>query len=198
MLACGVDRPYPVGNTALFDQVAERGLLVSEWPPGAEPLRHRFLIRNRLIAAATAGTVLVEASARSGARQTMARVLALGRSAMVVPGPVTSAMSVGAHELLRNAPEARLVTGLPHVLEEIGRIGADLAPLPRGRRHPRDELDEESALILEAVPRRGTAGPEHLAARAGLELRTVLRRLTLLETAGLITRRDGGYTLAAR
>jgi DNA processing protein len=181
-----------MGNAALFEQIADRGLLISEWPPGAEPLRHRFLIRNRVIAAATRGTVVVEAAARSGAAQTMSRVLALNRTAMVVPGPVTSAMSVGCHELLRTNPQARLVTGLAHVLEEVGKIGEYLADPPRGRTHRRDSLDDESALVLEAVPRRGTADPDQLAAQAGLGLRTVLRRLSLLEMAGLIVRREGG------
>ena len=196
VLACGVDRPYPAGNAAMFEQIAETGLLISEWPPGAEPLRHRFLIRNRVIAAATAGTVVVEAAARSGATQTMSRVLALRRVAMVVPGPVTSAMSVGCHELLRNRPDATLVTGLGHVLEAVGSIGEYLADAPRGPEHRRDSLDEESALLLEAVPRRGTATPEELAAKAGLALRTVLRRLSLLELAGLVQRRNGGVALA--
>jgi DNA processing protein len=195
VLACGVDRPYPMGNAALFEQIAERGLLISEWPPGSEPLRHRFLIRNRVIAAATAGTVLVEASARSGARQTMGRVLEMRRHAMVVPGPVTSAMSVGCHELLRDDPRARVVTGLPHVLDLVGRVGVDMAPPVRGPDRRRDGLDEESALVLEAVPGRGVIGPEQLAARAGLELRVVLRRLSLLETTGLLVRRDGGFAL---
>jgi DNA processing protein len=198
VLACGVDRPYPVGNAALFEQIAESGLLISEWPPGAEPLRHRFLIRNRVIAAATTGTVVVEAAARSGAMQTMSRVLALNRVAMVVPGAVTSAMSVGCHELLRNNPQARLVTGLPHVLEEVGQIGEYLADAPRGPAHQRDALDEESALVLEAVPRRGAANPDQLAAKAGLDLRTVLRKLSLLEVAGLTVHREDGYALAPR
>jgi DNA processing protein len=195
VLACGVDRPYPTGNAALFERIAEHGLLISEWPPGSEPLRHRFLIRNRVIAAATRGTVVVEAAARSGAVQTMSRVLALNRIAMVAPGPVTSAMSVGCHELLREHPQTRLVTGLPHVLEEVGRIGEHLTEPPRGPDHRRDTLDEETALILEAVPVRGAADPEHLAARAGLGLRAVLRRLSLLEETGLVERRDGGYAL---
>ncbi len=198
VLACGVDRPYPLGNAALFDRIAEDGLLISEWPPGAEPLRHRFLIRNRVIAAATAGTVVVEAAARSGAAQTLGRAVALGRRAMVVPGPVTSALSVGCHELLRTYEEARLVAGVPHVLEEVGRIGADLAPMPRGREHPRDKLDEDSARVLESVPGRGTISPDALTARAGLDLRTVLRRLSLLTDLGLIEQRDGGYALARR
>jgi DNA processing protein len=196
VLACGVDRPYPAGNTALFEHIAESGLLISEWPPGAEPLRHRFLIRNRVIAAATRGCVVVEAAARSGATQTMNRVLSLNRVAMVVPGPVTSAMSVGCHEILRTNPQARLVTGLPHVLDEVGRIGEYLAEPPRGREHRRDSLDEDSALVLEAMPLRGTTTPDELAAKAGLAVRTVLRRLSLLELAGLIVRRDDGIAMA--
>src|SRR3954452_10170765 len=112
-----------MGKAALFDRITEEGLLISEWPPGAEPLRHRFLIRNRVIAAATVGTVVVEAAARSGAGQTMNRVVALGRVPMIVPGPVTSAMSVGCHEMLREYPAARVVAGLPHVLEDVSPIG---------------------------------------------------------------------------
>jgi DNA processing protein len=198
VLACGVDRPYPVGNAAMFEQIAESGLLISEWPPGAEPLRHRFLIRNRVIAAATAGTVIVEAAARSGATQTMGRVLALGRPAMVVPGPVTSAMSVGCHELLRARPDATLVTNVTQVLEQVGRIGEYYADPPRGPERRRDTLDEESALLMESMPARGTAGPEELAAKSGLSLRTVLRRLSLLELTGFVERRDGGVALARR
>ncbi|MER7889593.1 DNA-processing protein DprA [Micromonospora sp. NPDC094482] len=196
VLACGVDRPYPMGNAALFDRIAESGLLVSEWLPGAEPLRPRFLIRNRVIAAGTLGTVVVEASARSGATQTAHRALALGRPAMVVPGPVTSAMSVGTHELLRDHPKARLVTGVAHVLEEVGRIGADLAPPARGPDRPTDALDDEARSVLEAMPRRGRADVQRLAARAGLDVRTALRKLSLLEELTLVVRRDDGYALA--
>jgi DNA processing protein len=176
----------------MFERIAETGLLISEWPPGSEPLRHRFLIRNRVIAAATQGTIMVEAAARSGAVQTMGRVLELHRKAMVVPGPTTSAMSVGCHELIRSNPAVRLVTGLPHVLEEIGKIGDYEAERPRGPEHQRDQLDEDAAILLEAVPRRGRADPAELAAKAGLSLRTVLRRLSLLETLGLVTRHSDG------
>ncbi|MFJ6197249.1 DNA-processing protein DprA [Micromonospora sp. NPDC092111] len=196
VLACGLDRPYPMGNAALFDRIAETGLLVSEWLPGAEPLRPRFLIRNRVIAAGTRGSVLVEAAARSGATQTMHRAVAMGRPAMVVPGPVTSAMSVGAHELLREQRDARLVTGVAHVLEEVGRIGTDLAPPARGPDRPTDTLDDEATMLRESMPRRGTIGADALAARAGVPVRTALRKLALLEELGLVTRRDAGYALA--
>ena len=128
----------------------------------------------------------------------MNRVLALRRPALVVPGPITSAMSVGCHQLLRNNPDATLVTDAAQVLEAVGRIGEYAAPEPRGRSEPRDLLDEESALVLEAVPARGKVTPEELAARAGLALRTVLRRLSLLELAGLVERRDGEIGLARR
>ncbi|MFF5171231.1 DNA-processing protein DprA [Micromonospora sp. NPDC000089] len=195
VLACGVDRPYPMGNAAMFDRIAETGLLVSEWPPGADPLRPRFLIRNRVIAAATKGTVLVEAASRSGATQTAKRALALHRPTMVVPGPVTSAMSVGAHEVLREHQDARLVTGIAHVLEEVGRIGDDLAPPARGPERPTDQLDDEATLVLESLPRRGVLGLDALAARAGVDVRTAMRKLALLEELAMVARRDGGYAL---
>lgn len=197
VLACGIDRPYPLGNTALFDQIAETGLLISEWLPGAEPLRPRFLIRNRVIAAATAGSVLVEAAARSGATQTLHRALALGRPSMVVPGAVTSAMSVGGHELLREHPQARLVTGLPHILEEVGRIGVDLAPLARGELRPHDHLDDEATLLVEALPGHGDVDLPTLAGRAGLDTATAHRKVALLEQLGMVVRHEGNrYALS--
>ncbi|TDC37277.1 DNA-processing protein DprA [Micromonospora sp. 15K316] len=195
VLACGVDRPYPMGNAALFERIAESGLLVSEWAPGADPLRSRFLIRNRVIAAGTLGTVVVEAAARSGATQTAHRALAMSRPTMAVPGPVTSAMSVGVHELLRDHPKTRVVTGVAHVLEEVGRIGVDLAPPARGPDRPTDPLDDEAGSVLEAMPRRGTVGVERLATRAGLDVRTTLRKLSLLEELTLVVRREDGYAL---
>jgi DNA processing protein len=196
VLACGLDRPYPMGNTALFDRIAETGLLVSEWLPGADPLRPRFLIRNRVIAAGTLGTVLVEAAARSGATQTLKRAIGVGRPGMVVPGPVTSAMSVGAHELLREEPKARLVTGVAHVLEEVGRIGDDLAPPARAPERLRDRLDDEATQVLEALPRRRALALDDVAARAGVDLRTAMRKLSMLEELAMVIRRDGGYALA--
>jgi len=81
------------------------------------------------------------------------------------------------------------------VLETVGRMGEYYAERARGPEHQRDSLDEESALVLEAVPPAGSVTPEDLAARAGLPLRTVLRRLSLLELAGLVERRDGGIAL---
>jgi DNA processing protein len=198
VLACGIDRPYPSGNTSLFERIAEQGLLVSEWPPGSEPHKHRFLVRNRVIAAATKGTVIVEASARSGASQTLRRATELHRVVMAVPGPVTSAMSVGCHQALRTEP-TRLVTGWPQVLEEVGSIGTDLAPLIRGPELDHDRLDPAAAQVFDAVPRRKPAGPEAIARAAGLPIAEVVGALSLLTLAGFVVEHpDRTYTVARR
>ena len=108
VLASGVDHAYPRGHTELLARIAEQGLLVAELPPGAHPTRSRFIQRNRVIAALTRGTVVVEAELRSGSLVTARRALALGRYTMGVPGPVTSGLSAGVHQLLRS--EGVLVT----------------------------------------------------------------------------------------
>jgi DNA processing protein len=192
VLACGIDRPYPSAHASLFERIAEEGLLISEWPPGADPHRHRFLVRNRVIAALTRGTVMVEANARSGARQTLGRADLLHRSMMAIPGPVTSAMSVGCNQAIRHFG-ARLVTCYEDVLEEVGRIGGDLAPLVRGPVCDRDRLGTELSRLLDAVPRRSPADPGQIAAAAGVPLREALRALPLLIEAGQVVARDGGY-----
>jgi DNA processing protein len=196
ILACGVDRAYPAAHASLFERIVEDGLLISEWPPGADPHRFRFLIRNRVIAAASRGTVVVEANARSGARQTLGRAALLGRATMAIPGPITSAMSVGCHQLLRYGG-ARLVTSYAEVLEEVGRIGDDLAPVPRGPEQARDRLGPELARILDGVPLRGPADAGRIAAAAGVPLRDALRALPTLESAGHVVARDGGYVAVA-
>lgn len=121
LLACGVDIAYPAGHTTLIDRVAAQGLLLSEYPPGSPPARHRFVARSRLVAALTGATVVVEASVRSGVRNTVGIATALGKPVLVVPGPITSAMSTLCHDLLR-AGEARIATtpgDVQHVLDTV-------------------------------------------------------------------------------
>jgi DNA processing protein len=197
VLACGVDRPYPMAHANMFDRIADDGLLVSEWPPGADPHRHRFLIRNRVIAALTRGTVVIEASARSGAKQTASRAMQLGRRTMAVPGPVTSAMSVGAHQLLRML-DTRLVTSAAEIVEEVGRIGDDLAAIERGPERKHDHLEPEIAQVLDAVPPRNAQGPSQIAATAGVALRIALQALPLLKAHGFVIEDGGRWRLAPR
>jgi DNA processing protein len=194
VLACGIDRAYPAGHASLFERIAEAGLLVSEWPPGAEPFRHRFLIRNRVIAAATRGTVVVEAAARSGSLQTLRRAGELDRCRMAMPGPVTSAMSVGCHEQLRD-PQVRLVTGVPHILEEVGRLGTDLAPVVRGPEHARDRLEPTERRLLEALLIRKPLTAAAVAARAGVPATDAMRILPSLVLRGFARRRELGFII---
>ncbi|CCG04609.1 DNA-processing protein DprA [Blastococcus saxobsidens] len=197
VLACGVDRVYPAAHGALFGRIAETGLLVSEWPPGCAPLRHRFLVRNRLIAALTRGTVVVEAAARSGAQATANRARRLGRALMVVPGPITSALSVGCHELLRDEEAgAVLVTSAAHVIEAVGGIGTDLAPPVERPTSPRDELSDVATRVLDACPVRIGVSPERLASIAGCTVLDVLRVLPSLELADLVQWTGTGWRLA--
>ena len=189
VLACGVDRVYPSTHSALFTRLLDDGLLVSEWPPGCAPLRHRFLVRNRLIAALTRGTVVVEAAARSGAQATAHRARDLGRAVMAVPGPVTSAMSVGCHELLRDVDRdnpAVLVTTAAQVVQRVGALGADLAPPVERPASARDSLSDVARRVLDACPVRTGVPPERLAAVAGCTVVDVLRVLPALELADLV------------
>ncbi|CAO0830011.1 DNA processing protein DprA OS=Streptomyces microflavus OX=1919 GN=Smic_60930 PE=3 SV=1 [Streptomyces microflavus] len=88
VLACGVDVPYPRGHAELIGRVAQQGLLVAELPPGSHPTRSRFVLRNRVIAALTRGTVVVEAEYRSGSLVTARQAARLGRFVMGVPTPL--------------------------------------------------------------------------------------------------------------
>ena len=195
--ACGVDRIYPAAHSALFTRVLDDGLVVSEWPPGCAPLRHRFLVRNRLIAGLTRGTVVVEAAARSGAQATAHRARDLGKAVMAVPGPVTSAMSVGCHELLRDAEGgATLVTTAAQVLDRVGGLGEDLAPRVPRPETARDALSDVARRVLDACPVRAGVPPERLAAVAGCDVLDVLRVLPALELADLVQWTGSGWRLA--
>ena len=195
ILACGVDQIYPRGHGALLGRIAEQGLLVSELPLGAHPTKPRFLQRNRLIAALTRGTVVVEAARRSGALSTARRARELQRIVMGVPGPVYSELSVGVHALLRDG--GNLVTDAAEVVELVGGIGADLAPDRRGPLLPRDALAGEALQVVEALPAGAPGAPvERLVRSTGLRPDTVLQRLYELGALGLVVRRGAHWCLA--
>ena len=197
VLACGVDVTYPRGHAGLFAAICDSGAIVSELPPGSAPHRRRFLDRNRLIAALGAGTVVVEAAARSGARRTATEARDLGRPLMVVPGPVTAQTSVGCHRLLREEPTSVVVTTAADVIEMVGRVGFDLAPIPHGETTRRDELTLEMARVLDAVPVVRSQGPARIAGTAGLPLADVELALGRLDLLGFVEEHDGGWRLSA-
>ena len=167
VLACGIDRSYPAAHEALLERIVATGLVVSEYPPGSVPARHRFLVRNRLIAGLAGGTVVVEAGLRSGAQRTAADARSLGRPVMAVPGPVTSGRSAGCHRMIRDG--AVLVTRVEEVLEEVGRIGLHLAePSTTHGSRPTDGLSALAVLVHDALPTRAAQTVGWLATEAGV------------------------------
>ena len=195
VLACGVDLPYPSGHGALLDRIAECGAVVSEYAPGTPPARHRFLFRNRLIAALGQGTVVVEAGVRSGARNTASTAVALGRVLMAVPGPVTSAQSIGCHELLRSQ-QATLVASVEDVAESVGRLGTDLATTRDRPARPTDGLDQAELRVHEALRPRAGRPAEWLARDSGVPIARVRAALPMLEQRGLAERCESGWRLS--
>jgi DNA processing protein len=221
VLACGVDFPYPAGHAELFAGIAAQGLVVSEWPLGRRPARVRFLVRNRAIAALTCGTVVVEAGERSGALNTARHAAELGKPLMAVPGPVTSAQSAGCHRMMREWG-ATCVTCAADIIELLSPISVADALAPASGSHPgpatrasrgpasggptsggptsggptsRDDLDADSARVLDALPARGGAGTTTIAVEAGVDLDTVLGCLGVLTAYGFVERGDGGWRL---
>ncbi|GGY86543.1 DNA-processing protein DprA [Streptomyces poonensis] len=192
VLACGVDRSYPRGHTELIGRIAEQGLVVGELPPGEHPTPSRFILRNRVIAALTRGTVVVEAAYRSGALATARAAQRLGRFTMGVPGPATSGLSAGVHELLRG--DAVLVTDAAEIAELVGEMG-ELAPDRRGPVLPRDLLDPEARHVLAAVPARRTAAAGEIARGAGTTLDDAVGRLYELRSLGYVERHGDGWKL---
>jgi DNA processing protein len=198
VLPGGIDIAYPQAHDTLLAAIAAGGgLLVAEQPPGRRPRRDGFLVRNRLIAALAGGVVLVEAGLRSGARNTFGHAAALSRPRMVVPGPVTSAMSAGCHVTFRLDPEARLITNAAEILEEVGVLGADLAPVPEGPPSRRDALGDDARAVLDAFPACETWTAGRIGAVLGLSLGHVLGLASALVDHGLLERDGPGFRLTA-
>jgi DNA processing protein len=194
LLAGGLSYGYPKGHHELFAAIAARGAVVSEWPPDRAPTRPGFLVRNRVIAALSCGTVVVEAALRSGALSTARHARDLCRPLMAVPGPVTSDMSAGCHEIIREWG-AVCVTRAQEVIEHVSPVGEGLAARRIGAARPRDSLDPAAAAVLEAVPGRGGGGPAVIAAAAGVDLNTAIGCLGALAAAGFVERCPRGWRI---
>lgn len=209
VLAGGLDRFYPAGNEQLLRDVASSGLLLSEMSPGTSPTRHRFLQRNRLIAALSGAVLVVEARWRSGAQNTAGHALGLGRDLGVVPGPITSATSAGCHRLLRESP-AVVVTQVEEALEllpggpaagagpgaPVGTAAGPASSTGHGRGEddrPHDHLTVEELLVYEALPLRNAAPVDRLCSVAGLGPGTVMGVLQKLRRQGLAEQQAAGW-----
>jgi DNA processing protein len=196
LLAGGADRAYPVGHSQLIGRIAEDGVVVSEVPCGSTPTKWRFLQRNRLIAALTSATVVVEAGWRSGSLNTAAHASALSRGLGAVPGPITSAASAGTHRLLREFG-AECITSAADVRELLGigaapgRAAPGNAPLGRGggERPPTDD----AMRVRDALSTRVWRDADDLGQRTGMARDEVEAILGLLHLEGDVTFKGGGW-----
>ncbi len=138
VLGCGIDRDYPSAHAMLASRITEGGAVVSEYPPGVEPAPWRFPARNRIVAGLAAATVVVEARERSGALITADFALELGREVFAVPGEITSGLSKGTNDLIRQGATPMLAA--QDVLEVLGleprASRSPSEPVARGRRGP--------------------------------------------------------------
>ena len=195
VLACGVDRVYPAEHADLLARIMESGTVVTEAAPGRAPTRSRFVMRNRLIATMTRGTFVAEADLRSGSLNTARHALEHSREVAVLPGPVTSMLSSGCHQLIRERG-AILVTDAQEVLDALTPIGLEMAPRQSGETRAHDHLDPDTARVHEHIPYRKPITVEALADVAGVSLGQVWAAVGVLELEGLIVAREGGWTKA--
>lgn len=204
VMAGGVDRLYPVGNDAMLRAILDTGCIVSEVPVGFAPHRQRFLFRNRLIATA-AGTVVIEAAARSGALNTARQAAALLRPVAAVPGPVTSASSAGCHGLIRDGI-ATLVTTAKEVTELIGPFALEIdaetaadAGAQGGAHAPRPALEfarPEHRAVYDATSSKPRP-TDDVARSAGLSLAHTQGALVELEALEMVVQDRGGWRKAS-
>ena len=181
VLGCGIDRDYPAAHRELAGQIAETGLVVSEYAPGVQPAPWRFPARNRIVAGLCAAAIVVEARERSGALITADFALEEGREVFAVPGEITSALSAGANALLRLG--ATPLTRAEDVLESYGIEAGDRADA---------DVGPAAAAVLTRV-REGATGADELARATGLGAGELAAALTELELAGAVQVDEGVY-----
>jgi len=183
VLGCGIDRDYPRAHASLGAQIAESGLIVSEYPPGVAPAPWRFPARNRIVAGLAVAVVVVEARERSGALITADLALEEGREVLAVPGEITSGLSKGTNALLRLG--ATPATCAEDVLEA---LGIELRPL-----EPEPGPSTAAGAAAVAAIDAGAETVDEVARRTGLGAAATAAVLTELELAGLVSSRDGVY-----
>lgn len=195
--ACGLDRNYPTAHKTLFEEVANRGTLVSEYPPGVTPARHRFLTRNRLAAALSSGTVVVEAAWRSGALNTLTWAEGLGKVTMAVPGPITSAGSLGCHDRIRTG-RAQLVVSADEVrqlLSAVGEVDVEAQYEMLFAANDIQALSRNEMRVFDALSDRPQSA-EEVASLAGMTVSLTVHILVDLIKRGLVEREGAHFRRA--
>ena len=190
VLAGGVDRFYPSGHEALLTRIVEKGAVISELPCGSSPTKWRFLQRNRIIAAVSRATVVLEAGWRSGSLNTAGHASALGRPLGAVPGPVTSAASTGCHRLIRDFDAVCVTT--PDEMAELAPVNTLEMPSTGA---DAGERSSQTTRVIDALSSRSPRSTSSVAARAGLSLAQVQSVLGVLELEGHTREREQGWVV---
>lgn len=177
VLGTGIDVPYPVGHRQLHRAIAERGLVVSENQPGMRAQKGAFPKRNRIIAALTPVTIVIEAGFRSGALNTASQALELGRTVAAVPGPIDSEQSRGSNQLLRDG--AVLIAAADDALTLLGLSASADA------REATPLLPDTEQKVWDAMD-KGFIEMDSLPATTGLTMAECLGAVTSLEILGLV------------
>ena len=185
VLGCGPDVVYPRSNGGLLSDIALKGCILSEYPPGIKPLKYHFPARNRLIAGMSLGVVVVEASRTSGALLTADFALSEGREVFAVPGQVFSKNSEGTNALIRNG--AGLIGSVEDILEGLDLAGEQTLPLEIAP----EQLTAEERKSLDALA-AGPGDAVDVARQNGLQVGEALSLLSRMEVAGLVRRGPGG------
>ncbi|HEY0824694.1 MAG TPA: DNA-processing protein DprA, partial [Ramlibacter sp.] len=183
VVGTGLDRVYPKRHLELAHRIAERGMIVSEYPLGTPPLQHNFPRRNRLIAALSQGTLVVEAALQSGSLITARLASEQGKEVFAIPGSIHSPHARGCHALLRQG--AKLVESAQDVLEDLRFV------LPAAPAAAMDEEPEGENTLLDAMG-HDPVGLDALIARTGIPAPLLQAQLLELELAGHVARLPGG------
>lgn len=198
----GLDRVYPAKNRQLAHTIVEQGgALISEYPPGMEPLPANFPRRNRIISGLSLGTLVVEAALRSGSLITARYATEQGREVFAIPGSIHNPLARGCHQLIRQG--AKLVETAQDILEELApQLHTAIAEDGATRFEPAEEapgeaLDEEYQRLLACLD-GGPSSVNRLVERSGLTADAVSSMLLLLELQGYVVSTAGGYTLAGK
>ena len=186
VVGTGLDRVYPSRHLALAHRIAQRGLIVSEYPLGTPPLPGNFPKRNRIIAGLSLGTLVVEAAQPSGSLITARLAVEQGKEVFAIPGSIHAPQSRGCHALIKQG--AKLVESAQDVLEELQLPGTTTIAL-----FPKDDSDTDAAEdeVLEALGFDAT-GLDALVARTGIDAAALQVRLLELELDGQVARLPGG------
>jgi DNA processing protein len=211
VLGSGVNVVYPPENSSLFEQIAARGAVISEYPLDTPPLAENFPRRNRIVSGMSRGVLVVEADERSGALITARQAgVDQGRVVFALPGRVDNKLSVGPHQLIRDG--AILVTKLEHILEDLGPLPMEAmdeistpVELPKVAQEPAPEPVLQPAIALTELQ---TNILDHLGTDAlsidalidgtGLDASVIMRELTFLSLKGAVQRVDGQKYRRAR